>query len=153
MSRRPIVPLLLLLAACAPATQTVTTGSGPMAGPAMAQSGIMGSYTLMLSGSDLPASAPEEMRTGAPGTWGLAFHEGNHYVVSHNGESVVQGAYQVNGDQVMFDAGDTGQYACHAPATYAWRRNDGQLTFTLVGADPCMGRTLALTTRPYTRTP
>jgi hypothetical protein len=154
MSRLSALPLLLL-AACAPAAQPAADGAPPMeAQPTVsAGPGIMGDYTLTLTEADVPASASAEMRSGMPGRWGLAFHGGNHFVVTHNGSEVVQGSYRVEGDRIMFSTGETGPYACNVEATYTWRVSNGQLTFTPVGSDACEGRVLALTTRPYARTP
>jgi hypothetical protein len=154
MRRLPIV-LFSLLAACAPAAQTRPDGPAPaepttMAAPA---GGIMGSYTVTLAASDLPAGMPPQAQSRAVGTWGLAFHEGNHFVVTHEGRQVIEGPYRAVGDRLMFATGESGPYACNTPATYTWRTNNRQTTFTPVGADPCPGRALALTTRPYTRAP
>ncbi len=153
--RRLSVLSVLLLAACAPAAQPAAHGSGsmPQAGTAQPADGILGDYTLTLAASDFPASTPQEMRSRGAGTWGFAFHTGNHFVVSHNGQQVAQGPYQVSGNQVTFGTGESGPYACNVPAAYSWRLSNGQLTFTLVGTDACDGRVLALTTRPFTRTP
>ena len=144
--------LVLLVAACAPATQTGAGGSGGMQETTMAAPAILGDYTVVFTEADMPASVPADMRAGSVGTWGLGFHAGNHFVVTQNGTQVVQGAYTLAGDRISFTT-DEGQYACNAPATYTWAVSNGQLTFTPVGTDPCEGRRMALTTRAYTRRP
>lgn len=93
------------------------------------------------------------MRSGSVGAWGLAFHGGDHFVVTHNGKQVVEGPYRVSGNQIMFATGESGPYACNTPATYTWQISNGQLTFTPVGQDACVGRVLAITSRPFTRRP
>jgi hypothetical protein len=154
MRRLPAL-LLPLLVACAPAAQHTGETPAPAAQAATAApaAGILGDYTATLSESDLSATAPQEARRGAVGTWGLAFHQGNHFVVTHNGRQVVEGPYEVRGNQIVFATGESGPYACNAPATYTWRVSNGQLTFTPVGQDTCQGRVLAITSRPFTRTP
>ena len=117
----------------------------------MAAPGIVGDYTVTLAASDISGNAPEAERKGTVGTWNIAFHGGNHLVVSHNGREVVQGAYQVMGNRITFGE-DTGPYACRMPATYTWQVSNGQLAFTPV-QDPCVGRVLALTSRRLVRTP
>lgn len=152
---------VLLIVACAPAAQTTTGGSGATAqagataraGMAAPGAGFMGNYTVTLAESDIPATAPQELRTGTVGTWRIAFHPGNHLMVSYNGKDVVQGPYEIRGNQVTFGAGDTGPYACKTAATYTWQVSNGQMTFTPVGTDTCQGRVLALTTRALSREP
>lgn len=155
--RRLLLLVLPVLVSCAQAAQSDAGAAVPTpaaqtttAAPA---AGILGDYTVTLSEADLPATAPVRMRTGSVGTWGLAFHEGNHFVATHNGRQVLEGPYRVSGNQIMFATGETGPYACNTPATYAWQISDGQLTFTAVGQDACMGRVLAITSRPFTRRP
>jgi hypothetical protein len=154
--RRLSVLSALLLAACAPAAQSTTDGAMPTSGAAMAapQAGILGNYSTTIAAADMPSAAPQDVREQLAGTWGLAFHGGNHFVVTHQGGEVVQGNYQVEGNRIMFAMGETGQYACNTPATYTWGMNaSGQLTFALVGTDECDGRIMVLTARPFARTP
>lgn len=154
MRRFPII-LFSLLAACAPAAQTRPDGPEPTATNTVAApaGGIMGNYTVTIAASDLPPGMPQQAQSRAVGTWGLAFHEGNHFVVTHEGRQVLEGPYRATGDRIMFDTGESGQYACNTPVTYTWRTANGQTTFTPVGTDACQGRLLAMTTRPYTRAP
>jgi hypothetical protein len=152
---------VLLLAACTSPAQT-TGGAGaqppsaPPPPPAMAaqSAGIVGDYSATIAAGDFPASAPQDMRTALAGMWVIAFHDGNHFVVTQNGQQVLEGRYQVSGNQLMFGAeGETGPYACNTPATYNWARSGHQLTFTAAGADECSGRPVVLTSRPFTRAP
>jgi hypothetical protein len=144
MRIRTMLPLVLL-AACAPAT----AGGGF---PSMHQ-GIMGSYAATFTAADMSTAAPLQVREQLAGTWGLAFNEENHFAVTHNGQQVLEGRYQVEGDRILFGEGETGPYACNTPATYTWRVSGGQLAFAPVGADACDGRRLAITARPFTRSP
>ena len=155
--RRLSLLVLPVVVSCAPAAQTNTDMTTPApaaqtttAAPA---AGILGDYTTTLSETDFPATAPQQTRSGSVGTWGLAFHQGNHFVVTHNGKQVVEGPYRVSGNQIMFATGESGPYACNTPATYTWQISNGQLTFTPVGQDACVGRVLAITSRPFTRQP
>lgn len=66
-------------------------------------------------------------------------------------KEVLQGAYQVNGNQITFGE-NTGPYACRTPGTYTWQMNNGQVTFTRL-LDACKARVLALTSRPLSRRP
>ena len=149
--------LLNLVAGCAPATQTngSATSSMPATQPSAAASpaGLMGTWTATLADTDLPAAVPQESRAELTGAWVVAFHEGNHFVATHGGTQVVQGSYQISGNQLTFATGETGPAACNQPATYNWQVNNGQLTFTTVGQDPCGGRAVVLTSRPFTRQP
>lgn len=153
--RRVPVLISLLLAACAPAAQTANdtpSSAAPASAPAAA-AGLLGDYTVTLSESDFPPTTPAQTRNASVGTWAIAFHPGNHFVVMHNGRQVLEGPYQVSGNQVMFSTGESGPYACNTPVTYTWRVSGDQLTFTPVGQDACQGRALAITTRPLTRQP
>lgn len=156
------VLVLPLVVACAPAAQpnggttaAPTTAASPtaQANTAAPAAGILGDYTATLSETDFPATAPQQARNASVGSWKLAFHEGNHFVVTHNGKQVVEGPYRVSGNQIMFATGESGPYACNNPATYTWQISNGQLTFTPVGQDACAGRGLAITSRPFTRQP
>ena len=155
--RRLLVLVLPLVVACAPAAQsnTAMTPAALTAQPAVAApaAGILGDYMVTLSETDLPATVPQQTRSGSAGTWGLAFHQGNHFVVTHNGKQVVEGPYRVSGNQITFSTGESGPSACNTPATYTWQISNDQLTFTPVGQDACQGRVLAITSRPFTRRP
>lgn len=155
--RRLSLLVLPVVISCAPAAQTNTDMATPTpaaqtttAAPA---AGILGDYTTTLSETDFPGTAPQQTRSGSVGTWGLAFHQGNHFVVTHNGKQVVEGPYRVSGNQIMFATGESGPYACNTPASYTWQISNGRLTFTPVGQDACVGRVLAITSRPFTRQP
>lgn len=155
--RRLLLLVLPVVASCAPAAQsnvgTATAAPAVQTATAAAAAGILGDYTVTLSENDFPATAPQQRRSASVGTWGLAFHDGNHFVATHNGRQVVEGPYRVSGNQIMFTTGESGPYACNTPATYTWQVSNGQLTFTPVGQDACMGRVLAITSRPFTRQP
>jgi hypothetical protein len=160
MPRFPLLALALsLLAACAPPAQTEgdTPAAGAASGAALpdaAAVGPVGSYTVTLAASDIPASIPEDQRAGMAGAWVIAFQPGNHLVVTYDGREVDRSDFRAEGDRIVLPSDDAGEYACHAPATYAWNAgSDGQLTFRLVGTDDCDGRTVVLTTRPLTRVP
>jgi hypothetical protein len=140
---RRVALLLVLAAACAPGTQ-----SGPA--PA-AMVTLPGSYTVNLSDADL-ATAPEGMRQAVNGTWVLQFHDGNHYVATRNGMPAVEGAYRIEGNQLVLAVGESGPMACNLEATYTWQVSNGQLTLTPVD-DGCMGRRVTITSRAWTRTP
>lgn len=155
MTRFPLV--LLLLAACATAppepaaAPEPTPAAAPAAEPAaMPSSGIMGEYTTTLAPADVPTTMPDSIRNGMIGTWNIGLHDGGHVAVAFNGRPVVEGAYRVEGDRIMFSAEETGVYACRIPATYTWQMTGNQLSFTRV-EDTCEGRVVVLTTRPLTR--
>lgn len=153
--RRSALLLLPLAIACARKAQAPADTAAPVtqAAAAAPAPGLLGTFTVTLSERDFPATAPQETRRTSVGTWALAFHEGNHFVVTHNGRQVVEGPYRVRANEVMFATGESGPYACNTPATYAWQLSNGQLTFTPVGQDTCQGRVLAITSRPFTRQP
>jgi hypothetical protein len=111
----------------------------------------MGDYTITLAETDFATTVADSLRRSTAGAWGIAFHQGNHMAVTHNGREVMQGAYQVNGNQITFSE-DTGPYACRTPGTYTWQMSNGQVTFTRV-QDACVGRALILTSRPLPRRP
>jgi len=162
MARLAVVLFALLASACAPiepepapmpvpipvAAPSAAPGAIPMGPPAV---GLVGDYTVTLAETDFAATVPDAERRGTAAAWDIAFHQGNHLVVTHNGKEVLQGTYQVNGNQITFGE-DTGPYACRAPGTYTWQMNNGLVTFTRV-QDACQGRVLALTSRPLTRRP
>ncbi len=159
MTRLAVILLPLLVVACAPIEPEPAPLPAPMpvaptptaAVTAMPAAGIMGDYTVTLAESDFATTVADSVRKGTAGTWAIAFHQGNHLVVTHNGREVVQGAYQVNGNQITFGE-DTGPYACRTPGTYTWQMSGNQVTFTRV-QDTCEGRVLALTSRPLSRRP
>lgn len=162
MARLAVILLPLLVAACAPvepepapmpvpipvAAPSAAPGAIPMGPPAV---GLLGDYAVTLAETDFAATVPDADRKGTAGAWELAFHQGNHLVVTHNGKEVLQGTYQVNGNQITFGE-DTGPYACRTPGTYTWQMNNGQVTFTRL-LDACKARVLALTSRPLSRRP
>ena len=155
--RRLSLLVLPVVISCAPAAQsnagTVIAAPAAQTGTVAPAAGILGDYTVTLAETDFPATASEQERSSTVGTWGLAFHGGNHFVVTHNERQVVEGPYRVNGDQIMFATGESGPYACNIPATYTWQMSNGQLSLTPVGQDTCTGRVLAITSRPFTRRP
>jgi hypothetical protein len=154
--RRLALPLALFVAACTP---MATAPAAPPAAPApMAAAapgtGVVGNYTVNLTNADMPGDMSADMRTGLVGMWNIAIHPQNHFVVTYNGSQVVEGPYRMNGNQITFTGGESGQYACSDPATYTVQRaSNGQLTFTLVGSDPCPGRSVVLTTHPLAVAP
>jgi hypothetical protein len=157
MTRLSVLPvlLLLLLAACATAPQG-GDGSEPgaqAAAPAQAL-GIPGDYTVNLAEADFAAAVPAQMRGALAGTWRIAFHGNDHYVATLNGREVVQGTYRLNGNQITFEADDTGPFACGTQARVVFRVNHGNMIqFSPAGPDECDGRAAVLTTRPFVRTP
>jgi hypothetical protein len=154
--RNLCVILLPLAMACAPAATTGTTES-PMPAPqptaAAPATWRTGNYTATLAAADFPAGVPESARAQMAGTWEIQFHQGNHYVGMQNGRQVVEGPYRISGNQLMFSTGESGPGACNMPATYTWETTNGQTRFMPVGDDPCRGRAIALTTRPFTFSP
>jgi hypothetical protein len=153
--RKLSLVFLPLLVACAPAPGPTADGPAPAAQTAASTStaAIAGDYTVTLAASDLPAAAPQELRTRVAGAWTMAFHGPNHFVGSLNGRQVLEGPYRVSGNQVMFSTGESGPYACNTPATYSWRTTTGRTVFALVGTDACAARILWMTSRPYTLAP
>lgn len=149
--RRLSVLLLPLAVACAPAATTTTDSPAPAPQPAMAaQAWQTGNYRATITAADLPVGAPADELAGA---WEIQFHGGNHFVVMRNGAQMLQGPYQISGNQLTFATGETGPYACNTAATYTWRMSGGQMTFTPVGTDSCRGRAVILGNRAFTSAP
>lgn len=148
----PKLSLLLvsaLIAACTPAPGAAPGAPAPMA-PATAPAAFPTvTYTLTISPTDLPASAPEEMRAGMSGAWEVSFGTDGRFHASFNGREVVDGAYEVNGNELVFGE-DTGDYACHARARYTWHATATELHLSRV-EDSCTGRAAALTAHPLVR--
>ena len=154
MTRFAVV-LLPLLFACAPVQPEPAPLPTPIpvAAPvAVASPGLMGDYTMTLADEDLPPTAPPQMRGSLVGDWVFAFHGGNHFIATQDGTQVVQGPYEVRGNQIVFPVGGTGRYACSVPGTYTWQISNGQLTLTPV-QDACQGRVVVLSSRPLVRRP
>ncbi|HSU12899.1 hypothetical protein [Longimicrobium sp.] len=154
--RRLALPLAALLAAaCAPAAMSTPPAAAPpaMATAAPAMGGIIGNYTVTLADSDVPSAMPADAHAGLVGAWTVAIHPGNHFVATFKGNQVVEGHYEVNGNQITFPVGESGEYACTDPATYTWRRSGNQLTFAQVGQDACAGRAVVLTSHPLIAAP
>jgi len=146
--------LLPALAACAAATNSAAPSAAPAAPPTMAISAgtfPAGTYTATLVDADIPASAPADMRTGMVGTWEVTFDGSGHLTARYGGNTMVEGAYTVNGSQITFGE-DTGEYACHTPATYNWHATATELHFMKVN-DSCDGRAIALTAHAWTKRP
>jgi hypothetical protein len=108
-----------------------------------------GSYTTTIADSDIPASAPADMRTSMAGAWVITFGDNGHAAVTYNGRQVVDATYSTNGNQLLLGE-DTGEYACHANARYTWHAAGGELHLTRV-EDACDGRVVALTAHPLVR--
>ncbi|HEX8210044.1 MAG TPA: hypothetical protein VF584_07640 [Longimicrobium sp.] len=117
---------------------------GPTQGPAGA---IAGEYAVAIAAADLPASTPGDVRSNVVGSWRLSFRPQGDVTVGLNGREVVRSAFEVRGNTILFPATDSGQYACHRPATYTWSRTGRELTLKAV-ADDCPGRVAVLTTHP-----
>lgn len=153
---RRLALLLPLLVACTPAARSPDEAPAPAPPPAAAPAaapadGVLGDHTVTITESDVPATAPADLRTGVAGTWAIAFHPGNHYVVTFNGQPAVEGTYRVEGDRLIIDPNDSGPRACGSGATYTFQTGSGgQVTFTRV-EDDCLGRRIVLATRPLTR--
>jgi hypothetical protein len=146
----PKLTLLLLsaaaLAACTPMSPSPAPASTTAAAPATF---MAGTYTTNIVAGDIPAGAPDDMRTGLVGMWSVAMDGNGQLAASYNGQQVVTGTYQVSGNEITFGADDSGTYACHTAGHYTWRASGGQVFFTRVD-DTCAGRALALTAHPWT---
>lgn len=151
--RNLAVLLLPLAIACAPAATSETPAPAPQPTAAAPAAWRTGNYRATLASADFGADVPQDARAQMAGAWEIQFHEGNHFVGLQNGRQVVQGSYRISGNQLTFTGGETGPLACNMPATYTWQTTNGQTTFTLVGNDPCRGRAVALTTRPFSFAP
>ncbi len=146
--------LLPALAACSTATTTAAPPAAPAPPPAMAAAAATfpaGTYTATLTEADVPASAPADMRTGIVGPWEISFDGNGHVTARFNGNVVVEGPYTLSGSQINFGE-DTGQYACHSPATYNWHAAGNELHFQKVN-DSCDGRAMTLTSHAWTKRP
>ena len=77
-------------------------------------------------------------------------YDGNHYTVKLDGETVVEGVYEIKNEQVYI-TDETGPYACGENMTgvYKWIIKDNKVTFTVV-KDECTGRKNFMTTKPFT---
>ena len=137
--RRLSVLLLLLVPACAPATQTTV---------APPEAGFMGNYAVRLEEADLP----QQQRSASAGAWTFAFQGGDRFVWRRDASEVVRGRYELRGNQITFPGPETGSAACSATGVYAWQIADDQLTFTRV-SDSCLERIAVLTSRPLVRRP
>jgi len=98
--------------------------------------------------SDVPAGAPDEMKTGLVGNWDITVHGPTHAVVNVNGRQVVGAPFTLNGNEIDFSADDTGEYACHDAGRYTWSMDGGMLHFTKI-EDACAGRAAVLTAHPW----
>jgi hypothetical protein len=84
------------------------------------------------------------------GDWSVTFASNKTYQVAQSGEVVVEGAYTVGSDGVVF-ADQQGRYACKdSDGKYTWKLDGDQLTFTKV-EDVCQGRIGVLTGGPLVR--
>ena len=148
MPKLSLLALVALAAACTP------MGPGPVITPpaapmAMAAGFPEGSYTVTLAASDVPAGAPDDMRTSLVGNWVIAFGHDGHAMVSVNGRQVVDAPYSVSGNELIL-TDDTGEYACHSNARYTWHSTSTELHLSRV-EDACDGRAVALTAHPLVR--
>ncbi|HEU4556201.1 MAG TPA: hypothetical protein VFS20_00080 [Longimicrobium sp.] len=142
------VLLLATLAACSNIPRG-TASPPPAAAPAAFGPGV---YSVTLADSDLPYSAVAAgMSLRVVGTWEMTVDRPGHAVVRFNGQEVAEMPFEVQGNQITF-AGGTGQYACPNSGRYTWEITAAGLRFTR-GEDTCHGRTIALTSRPWTKRP
>lgn len=98
-----------------------------------------------LSATDLPTS-PQ-----LAGSWEATFAPDGRFTLTHNGQVVVSGSYELAYDQVVF-RNESDALACTTPAKYRWTVNpsNGNLSFGRL-ADDCDGRYRVLTRRAFTR--
>jgi len=148
MRKLSLLLVPVLAAACTTAPGPDPAPPGPPA-VTVSRGFPMGTYTTTIAESDVPASAPAELRAGLVGTWTIAFGANGHAIVTYNGRQVVDAPFQVNGNQITL-TDDTGEYACHSTARYTWHAMGNELHFTRV-EDTCEGRVIALTARPLVR--
>lgn len=98
-----------------------------------------------------PAASAADFPAGTYAASGvtLSFDGKGHFRGSQQDAVVVEGDYNVKGDQLEF-ADKSGPWACPAEqtGTYGWKPKGETLTFSKV-ADACDERVQSLTTRPW----
>ena len=144
--------LTVLLLAAVAACSTTSPGTAPpprAAAPAAFGPGV---YSVTLADSDLPYSAVAAgMSMRVVGTWEMNIDRPGHAVVRFNGQEVAEMPFEVQGNQITFEGG-TGQYACQSSGRYTWETTADGVRFTR-REDTCHGRTVALTSRAWTKRP
>ena len=131
----------------------IVVGAAIAGATASAQaSGIpSGTYRTSLTRAELSHRVKPADADSLIGAWSLTFDAAGHMTVLWKGQHVVEGIAQAKpGHRVYFDDKDTGQYACHMPATYRYSVHGSQLTFRKV-SDKCDGRAAVLTTHPLAK--
>lgn len=99
-----------------------------------------GTYVVTLAPADTG-------RAELAGSWDVTYAPDGRYTVRRNGETVVQGAYDLRLDELT-TRDETGPRACAGPGTYRWAVNArGELVVGRL-SDACEGRTRFLTGRP-----
>lgn len=136
-----IVASVLLLAGWVPA-------------PAAAQDDerITGVFTVSIGRNDLPTGLPGQ--AALLGLWTVTFNaDGTYAVARQDVGTVVDGTFEIDGDQVTFNdwqglLGCGGPTASDPSATYRWDRNGETLDLEAID-DGCADRRVLLTTRPF----
>jgi len=133
---------------------------GGQSGPTAAdQTGSVPSATPRSAATAIPAPGPTAWpRTPAPaelqGKWRTSINDADKpvltitdfkYTIERLG--IGTGAIEVHGDQIDF----FGSNLCSGRGSYTWSIDNGTLTLTAAGPDPCPNRADAIRDRPFTR--
>jgi len=112
-----------------------------------------GIYETSITEADIPPFFPPEAIPVLVGQWQIEFTEAGSYIVTKDGDVVIEGRYTSNPARVVLTDLD-GPLACVGPGmatgVYAWSLDDDQLNLSVV-RDGCAGRSLILTAHPLQR--
>jgi hypothetical protein len=137
----PVVAVVVTLAACA-ATQT--TAPSPTASTAPSPSPIP-SPTVNFLEPTVPAEIAGTWRRSVAGqTVDLSLQVG--YTIQR-GAGRGSGRVRIDGNNIEFHDSDL----CEGSGIYTWVVEDDTLTFTMVGTDPCSGRSEVLVPGSFQR--
>ncbi|NNC41343.1 MAG: hypothetical protein HKN95_11710 [Acidimicrobiia bacterium] len=103
------------------------------------------------SGTGFPTGSYEIEHNGRQ--WLMRFNDDGTWVGIYDGaveEPEAAGRYTVDDDELTFDT-DDGCIVAGEEATYTWISEGDDLTFRVVGSDPCSDRSILLAGKTYTR--
>jgi len=83
----------------------------------------------------------------------LELHDDGTWVHYINQEIGSFGTYSIKGNEFVFVTDDYCDADQTGPANYIWTFEDGILSFTVKGSDPCVGRSMFINNTRYKKQP
>lgn len=108
---------------------------------------VYGTYTTIITKEDVPAGLSSELAAAIPGKYEITYAPDGRMTLVRDGKERARGTFRLKGDQLLFNADDTGSYACQMFARYTWAIDGKNLMLTKL-QDGCDGRVVVMADHP-----